>query len=610
MKKWICWISVICLLLGGCFADEVPETASVPTVITTQVPETFPVEEDVVYFCNELEYYRLYSIRLDGTDLKLVSDERCYDVTQQEDTVYYLTDRGLAGYHIPTGQRQDWIDGVLEYEVSGSDLVYALRNEEYFCQDIYWQDIRTGAESLLLTLDMSMWAFADGVLYYTAYDYDTYGSTLNAYDLKTGATVVLSGSENYAYYYGLVADEGGVYCVFSDDSTQKWIYAPRDGSPIQDLSGILPYYGNIVSADENGFLFLDNGDPYETRSILCHFTRNGVRTDIAQAEEDGSFFVTPLDDSHWLVSHSAYEGWGEITEYGYYTHISNQRKNYLLEENLTLTPLDTTGPIGMLFREGDFPILDSSTARIPVTAELYDLFVMGYGYEGPQPLCSTTHGAWLNIADRTVDLAFLAAPTPEEQAYLESKNVEIEMKLYGGDGLVFIGNQQNPVTDLTHEQLIAIYQGQITNWKELGGPDKPISVFYRDDQSGSQRLFENLVFRGQELPDFEGLGFPVLDTMSNIVDAVLYDPYSIGYSIMTYLDEVYAEEELKVFSINGVYPSADTVKDQSYPYNTKGYLVIRKDEPEGSPARRLFDWFGCPVSDDLLKICGVSPLSE
>ena len=142
----------------------------------------------------------------------------------------------------------------------------------------------------------------------------------------------------------------------------------------------------------------------------------------------------------------------------------------------------------------------------------------------------------------------------------------------------------------------------------MGGEDHAITVYYRDDQSGSQRLFEKLAFKGQEIPDFEALGFQRIDEMSTIVDTCLYDPYAIGYSIMTYLGDVYQEADLTVFAIDGVTPSVDTVRDQSYPYNTQGYVVIRSDEAADSPARRLYDWFGSPVSDDVLRSCSITPL--
>ena len=88
-------------------------------------------------------------------------------------------------------------------------------------------------------------------------------------------------------------------------------------------------------------------------------------------------------------------------------------------------------------------MIDSSTARKPLTAtHCYRFFCLDTGYGGAEPLCSTTHGAWLNIADKKADIALLAAPTDEEKAYLAERGVEVEMKLYGGDGLVFIGEQR------------------------------------------------------------------------------------------------------------------------------------------------------------------------
>lgn len=96
-----------------------------------------------------------------------------------------------------------------------------------------------------------------------------------------------------------------------------------------------------------------------------------------------------------------------------------------------------------------------------------------------------------------------------------------------------------------------IFRGEITNWSELGGADHAIRVLYRDDQSGSQRLFEKMVFKGEDVPDYEALGFERLDEMNTLVSACLDDPYAIGYSIMTYLNDVYSNEALLAFSLTG-----------------------------------------------------------
>ncbi|MEA4890347.1 MAG: substrate-binding domain-containing protein [Clostridiaceae bacterium] len=272
------------------------------------------------------------------------------------------------------------------------------------------------------------------------------------------------------------------------------------------------------------------------------------------------------------------------------------------------TPVPTTStsiPLDEL--PASFPLLDSSTARIPITAALYDLFVRQYGLQGPKPICSKTHQAWLNLADGTVDLILCIAPTAEEKAYLYEKGVDVEMRLYGCDGLVFLGNSANPVKNLTKEQIKGIYRGDIVNWSEFGGPDHKINAYYREDQSGSQRFFEDLVWKGEDIPDFASLDLQMSDEMSDITYTVIEDPYAIGFNIMSYVDMEFNDPKLMLFSIEGVAPKTEALADASYAYITQAYVIINADEPADSPARWLFNWFGCDTSREL--IAGSSSLS-
>jgi phosphate transport system substrate-binding protein len=247
-----------------------------------------------------------------------------------------------------------------------------------------------------------------------------------------------------------------------------------------------------------------------------------------------------------------------------------------------------------------FPQLDSSTARIPITAALYDLFVRQKGVPGPEPICSKTHQAWLNLADGTVDLILCIAPTDEEKKYLNEKGVDVEMRLYGCDGLVFLGNTDNPVKNLTKDQVKDIYRGEIVNWQQLGGPNKKINAYYRDDQSGSQRFFETLVWKDEEIPDFGSLDLILSDEMSDITYSVISDPYAIGFNIMSYIDMEFSDPKLMLFSIDGIAPSTETLADARYAYITQAYIIINADEPADSPARWLFNWFGCETSRELI----------
>ena len=263
------------------------------------------------------------------------------------------------------------------------------------------------------------------------------------------------------------------------------------------------------------------------------------------------------------------------------------------------------------------PQMDCSTARIPITNAIFDLFTGEYGYEGPEPLSSRTHGAWLNLADGNADIIFLVAPTEDELSYFAEKNVDIEMKVYGYDGLVFIGNDSNPVNNLTPGQIRNIYSGSVSNWQSLGGENSDIIVYIRNPESGSQRLFEDLVWSGYDMPDFNRLGF--LETeidptvtqrrvriteytgMEEITRSVLLNQFAIGFSIMSYIDHTFGDTTLKLFSINGFAPTTENFTSGAYPFLTTSYVAIRADEPADSPARRLFNWVGTDESYDLIS---------
>ncbi len=267
----------------------------------------------------------------------------------------------------------------------------------------------------------------------------------------------------------------------------------------------------------------------------------------------------------------------------------------------TATPMPDPGDLPIesvfIFYPELFPVIDSSTARKPITEAIYMELNGVNSVAADNPLCSKTHGAWLNLADKKADIVFLVAPTEEEESYFREKKVNIEMKPYGYDGLGFIVSPECPVQNLTSEQIRGIYECTITNWSQVGGPDADIHPYFRNEQSGSQRLFEGFLWPDGDAPDFSSMlnRFYFADGMSSITEEVARDPYAIGYNIVSYLDLEY-EDYIVAVAVDGAKPNTDTFKDHSYPFITTAYVAIRADEAPNSPARRIYDWIGSDMS--------------
>lgn len=555
-----------------------------------------PASTDEPFFCVTLESSRLYAFPAGGGEGRLLVDKytNCFD--QDGDSVLASFDDGsVARVDIRTGEVEEILPAGTQlfhriHAFSGGFVgeYYSIRESKlYLC--------KTGKEPVEIfpgeyVGDVRV---IDNVLLGSSYSGES--CCITGYALPSLREIWSVKLDPYCYPSYTTGD----YFLSDSYSNAKMRVDSTDGS-IHGADGNFAVNDTVLYAYGDAYLVEGN---YETNFAL-NLVRGNERLTLDLPQAETTRYVASARDGKVLISCSASV---EAGDYGW----TNTTTYIVLDmESAKLYIVDLNGLYSELFADGDFPVMDSSTARKPLVQNIYRFFCLDTGYGGAEPLCSTTHGAWLNIADRKADIALLAAPTEEEQAYLKEQGVEVEMKLYGGDGLVFIGNNECGVTDLTLDEVRAIFRGEITNWSELGGADHAIRVLYRDDQSGSQRLFEKMVFKGEDAPDYEALGFERLDEMSTLVSACLDDPYAIGYSIMTYLNDVYSNEALLAFSLNGYSATAENVRTGDYPLGTKGYVVIRSDEPENSPARRLYDWFGSPLSDTFLTSCGITPLSK
>lgn len=139
------------------------------------------------------------------------------------------------------------------------------------------------------------------------------------------------------------------------------------------------------------------------------------------------------------------------------------------------------------------------------------------------------------------------------------------------DAIAVIVHPSNPLADLSVEQVRKIFSGQITNWRDLGGPPQPITLVTREEGSGTREAFQHLIMGPTEI----SLRALVQDSNGAIRQVVADDRHAIGYISLGLVDQ-----RVKALRIDGVEPSIENIKGQSYKM-IRPFLFVFKAEPQG-----------------------------
>ena len=129
------------------------------------------------------------------------------------------------------------------------------------------------------------------------------------------------------------------------------------------------------------------------------------------------------------------------------------------------------------------------------------------------------------------------------------------------DGIAVIVNPRNPVDELTTDQLRAIFSGEVTNWREVGGEDRSIDLVNRDEASGTREAFKKIAM-GDARFDVSAV---VLPGTGQVRDVVSRSAGAVGYISVGFVAPRFASTRVKALVVDGVTPSEETVANQEYP---------------------------------------------
>ncbi|HEX2961717.1 MAG: phosphate ABC transporter substrate-binding protein [Ignavibacteria bacterium] len=163
------------------------------------------------------------------------------------------------------------------------------------------------------------------------------------------------------------------------------------------------------------------------------------------------------------------------------------------------------------------------------------------------------------------------------------------------DGVAIVVNPKNPITNLTTDQVRDIFNGKITNWKEVGGQDAPITVVSREAGSGTRSSFEKIIGNIQLKKDAL-----IQDSNGTIRETVSNDPNSISY-----LSHGLVNEKVKPLTLDGIQPTVDNIVGGSYKLSRPIFLLV-KGEPKGE-IKNFIDYILSPEGQKTIKDNGLLP---
>lgn len=178
----------------------------------------------------------------------------------------------------------------------------------------------------------------------------------------------------------------------------------------------------------------------------------------------------------------------------------------------------------------------------------------------------------------------------KEIAAARENGIDLYCNVVANDGIAIVVNPSNPVKNLTLDQLQSIYTGSVQNWKELGGPNRPIVLVSRDVSSGTFEVFNKLVLRGST----QDAGALMLASNNAVATTISNTPGAIGYVGLGYLSD-----NIKAVTVNNVKATKRTIQDKSYPISRTLHMYTN-GAPKGY-AKKFIDFIMSPQGQKIVE---------
>ena len=243
-------------------------------------------------------------------------------------------------------------------------------------------------------------------------------------------------------------------------------------------------------------------------------------------------------------------------------------------------------------------VISGSTTVLPIMQKVVESYLKAHPGQEISLSASGSGDGIKAIIDGTANLAMSSRELKaSELEKAKGKNVALNPIAIATDAIVPIVNPANPVTNITKAQLKAIYTGEITNWKDLGGNDENIVIVSRDSSSGTYEAWGELVLdKARVTPK------ALLQASSGaVLQFISKNKLAIGYDSFGYLND-----RVRGLSVNGVPGDPETISKGAFPITRKLFVITA-----GTPVKEVADFvefLATPEVKEIIASCGAVPV--
>lgn len=381
--------------------------------------------------------------------------------------------------------------------------------------------------------------------------------------------------------------------------TQPFILNGRTMVPVRFISenfGLNNYHVDYINSSNEKIILLSG----EKQIKLVVGKKTATVTEYNEELNDYISYTVELDVEPMIVNDRTFVPIRFVSE-TIGLNVEWDERGYVIIGDKLLIPDNLDNLFNAQFEISDYPIIDGSTATIPISVALTKTLLNVSEMSANSITNHTkTENSFKNLLQGNADLLITGTPNDNKRQRAKESGMELEHYAFAKDAFIFIVNKDNPVDTLTPEQIKKIYSGEITNWKEVGGNDAEIIAYQRNEDSGSQNLMKKFMGNTPLMqPKFE-----TINAMGEMIDVLAeYDNNinSIGYTVNYYMSEMHFSDNVKVIKLDGIEANEDNIRSNIYPQVLEYALVFDKSEPANSPIRAIVEFLKTEKGITLIK---------